>query len=592
MVGPDSSGVTTLSRTATGDVVPTAAERSRPRAIDADPVIAWAATAAITFLAAFLRLWKLDNPKSFLFDETYYAKDAWSLVHHGYVTGYVDKADARILNGNLTELWRDDPSMVVHPEVGKWMIGLAEIVGGMTPFGWRLAPALIGSLMVFVMIRLTRRVTGSTMLGLVAGVLMCFDGLQFVLSRLALLDIFVAFFVLCAVSCMVADRDWFRARLDRVTDHHEIAEYNRRDRTPDTEDAARRRWLEYFTQLIVGLFAPSAAARLVRDIRGPWGPRVLWRPWLLASGVWWGLAIGTKWSALFPMAAFGLLYWFWCAGARRSFGIRQPITKSIVMDALPGLAYLVLLPVVVYLFTWTGWLLNAEVYEQNLSSNGYGPYWGSYLETDARGFFGELWQSLRSLWNYHQDVYSFHTNFLNDSTHVYQSNPLGWLILNRPVGVNAENGIAAGAQGCTAVGGSTCLREVILLGTPVLWWFAAVAAVWSAVCWIGKRDWRYGLVVVGIASTWLPWLRFDDRPIFSYYAIVIEPFLILGAVMLLGEILGRAAPGSRRRRNGAIAAGVVVVAVIANFAWFWPVYTNDLLTQAEWVQRIWFRRWI
>ena len=102
--------------------------------------------------------------------------------------------------------------------------------------------------MVMVMIRLARRVTRSTLLGLVAGLLMCFDGLQLVLSRLALLDIFVAFFVLCAVSCMVADRDWVRARLARAV-------------PPGTR------------------LAPEA-----------WGPLLLWRPWRLATGVFWGLA--------------------------------------------------------------------------------------------------------------------------------------------------------------------------------------------------------------------------------------------------------------------------------------------------------------
>ena len=540
--------MTTLSRTATGDVVPTAVERARPRAVDKDPVIAWAATAAITFLAAFLRLWKLDYPKAFLFDETYYAKDAWSLVHHGYVTGYVDDANTRILHGDLTGLWTTDPSMIVHPEVGKWLIGLAELVGGMTPFGWRLAPALVGSLMVMVMIRLTRRVTGSTMLGLVAGVLMCFDGLQFVLSRLALLDIFEAFFVLCAVSCLVADRDWFRARL-------------------------------------------AAATGADGTLTG-WGPRVLWRPWLLAAGLWWGLALGTKWSAVYPMAAFGLLFWFWSSGARRSFGVRRPLLRSGFLDALPGLGYLVLFPVVVYLVSWTGWLMHAGVYEQHLSDTQYGPYWGKYLEHDAHGFFPELAQSLRSLWHYHHDVYAFHTKFLNNATHVYQSNPLGWLILNRPVGVDAQNGILPGAQGCTAAAGDTCLREVLLIGTPALWWFSTLAAVWAVFSWIGRRDWRYGLVVVGILITWLPWLRYDDRPIFSYYAIVIEPFLILGAVLLLGEILGRAGASSQRRKIGAIAAGTVVIAVVVNFAWFWPIYTDGLLSRADWVQRVWFSRWI
>ena len=528
-----------------------ASARARPRAIDADPVIAWAGTAAVTLLAAFLRLWNLDYPKAFLFDETYYAKDAWSLVHHGYVTGYVSNANDKILAGDLHGLWTSNPSMVVHPEVGKYLIGLAELVAGMTPFGWRLASAVVGSLMVMVMIRLTRRITGSTLLGLVAGLLMCFDGLQLVLSRLALLDIFVAFFTLCAVSCLVADRDWFRARL--------------------------------------------AAAAESGPLSGI-GPRLWWRPWLLAGGLFWGLALGTKWAALYPWVAFGAFVLVWCFGARRSFGLTRGRAalwlRGAVVDVVPIAGFLILLPVLVYVASWTGWLMHADVYEQHLSHTQYGPYWGSYIEHPAHGFFPELVRSLRSLMHYHHDVYSFHTKFLNESTHVYQSNPLGWPILNRPVGVDAQLNIAAGSQGCTATGGQTCLRQVLLLGTPALWWFATIALVWSAVCWVGRRDWRYGVVVVGTLVTWLPWTRYDDRPIFSYYAIVMEPFLILGAVMLLGEILGRAPVGSTRRTVGAVAAGTVVVAVIVNFAWFWPIYTDGLLTQHQWLQRIWFHRWI
>lgn len=540
---------TTLSRNAADDRVPSAIDRAKPRAFDLDPVISWAAAVGITLLAAFLRLWKLDNPRALLFDETYYAKHAWSLVNNGYAANYVDNADQRILAGNLGGLWKESPEMIVHPEVGKWLIGLSELVAGMTPFGWRLASAIVGSLMVLVMIRLTRRVTGSTMLGLVAGLLMCFDGLQFVLSRLALLDIFQAFFVLSAVSCMVADRDWFRARLAR-------------------------------------------AAETSQGALTDWGPRILLRPWLLAAALWWGLAIGTKWSSLYALAAFGLLYWFWCAGARRSFGIKQPIRKAALIDALPGVGYLVVLPLIIYIASWTGWLLNADVYEKYLSNNNYGPYWGDYITKDARGFFPELFQSLHSLWNYHRDVLSFHTSGLKDATHSYASNPLGWTILNSPVGVDAQNGILPGDQGCEAAADSTCLRQILLLGTPALWWFSTGALVWSVVAWIGKRDWRYGIVVVGTLASWLPWLRFDDRPIFSFYAIVWEPFLILGTVMVLGEILGRVDASAVRRRVGAIVAGSVVVLVILNFAWFWPIYTDGLLTRTEWLQRIWFKGWI
>jgi dolichyl-phosphate-mannose-protein mannosyltransferase len=258
-----------------------------------DRVVGWAVTVGITALALFLRLRDLATPNKFEFDETYYAKDAWSLAEFGYVRGYVEDADEQILAGTTSGLWTDDPSLIVHPEVGKWLIAAGEAAFGMDPFGWRISAVIAGSLMVLVMFRLALRLTGSILLGAVAGLLMTFDGLHFVLSRMALLDIFMALFMLMAVTCAVIDRDWFRARLDQ-----RIAE-------------------------------PIADER-------SWGPvrAVLVRPWLLASGVCWGLAVGTKWTALFPLAAFGLMVWIWSAGARRSHGVRFPLARSALVDGV------------------------------------------------------------------------------------------------------------------------------------------------------------------------------------------------------------------------------------------------------------------
>ena len=541
-----------LSRMADGRVVPSLGRRSQAHITGSDVLMSWLGTAAVTLLAAFLRLWHLGEPRSFEFDETYYAKDAWSLIHHGYVTNYVADANDKILAGNVDpSLWEKTPSMVVHPEVGKWIIGAGEAVFGMNPFGWRVASAIIGSLMVLVMIRTARRLTGSTLIGIAAGLIMCFDGLQLVLSRLALLDIFQSFFVLCAVSCLIADRDWGRAKLAKLA--------------PDGVDP------------------------------GSWGPvrGMLFRPWRVLAGVWFGLGLGTKWSTVFVVMAFGLLVWAWDAGARRRLGVHASVWKSAVADALPAFGWLVVLPAIIYVATWTGWLIHADVYEKALSNNAYGPYWGNYLKKPAHGFFPDLAQSLRSLWHYHHDVYSFHTGKgLKDSTHVYQSNPGGWLVLNRPVGVDAQLGIKPGDQGCTAPAGSTCLRQVLLLGNPAVWWGGTLALVYAMVAWIGRRDWRYGVVVVGVLITWLPWLRYDDRPIFSYYAIVIEPFLVLGLALVLGRILGPAKASTYRRRVGAIAAGGYLVVVLVMFAWFWPIWTDQLITTPHWLQRIWFHRWI
>jgi dolichyl-phosphate-mannose-protein mannosyltransferase len=309
-----------------------------------------------------------------------------------------------------------------------------------------------------------------------------------------------------------------------------------------------------------------------------------------------GLGVGSKWTALYPLAAFGLLCWLWSAGARRSFGVRWPVLRSAVVDGVPAFVHLVLVALVVYVSTWTGWMIHADEYEEHLSATQYTHYgddpdWPTRTEDDASGL-GEVTQSLRSLWYYHQDVYTFHTHFLNDSTHTYSSKPAGWLLLNRPVGVAADVDIQPGSQGCDAPQGSDCLRQVLLLGNPVVWWFGTLAALWAVVAWVGRRDWRYGLVVVGIAATWLPWLRYDDRPIFSYYAIMILPFLVLGAVLVLGELLGPSTASVRRRAIGAGIGGAVLVTALLAFAWFWPIWTDQLITNAEWLQRMWFRRWI
>ena len=66
-----------------------AGARAGPARLE-DPFVGWTASIAITLLALFLRLWKLGTPHAFEFDETYYAKDAWSLWHFGYARDYVD----------------------------------------------------------------------------------------------------------------------------------------------------------------------------------------------------------------------------------------------------------------------------------------------------------------------------------------------------------------------------------------------------------------------------------------------------------------------------------------------------------------------
>jgi dolichyl-phosphate-mannose-protein mannosyltransferase len=544
-----------LSRTADGRRVPAVRRRLVGRAPD-DRLVGWLVTLAVTALAGFLRFWDLADPPTLQFDEVYYAKDGWSLYEYGYARDWKEDAVEAINDGRFSpDLVKDTPSMVVHPEIGKWLIGAGEQLFGFDSFGWRFPSAVVGTLMVLVMVRLARRLTRSNLLGGVAGLLLAVDGLHFVLSRLALLDIFVAFFLLSGVACLVADRDWGRARLARLL--------------PD-----------------------DASGRPVGQ--GGWGPvrALLWRPWRLAAGLMFGLAVSSKWSALVPLAAFGVLTVLWDTGARRAIGVRAAFWRSAVVDGLPAFGYLVGVAFVVYVLSWTGWLVHHDVYEQHLSDNNYGTYWGPYVEEPTDGFLDSLVQGLRSLYHYHRDVWSFHSGGLTDATHVYASRPSGWLLLNRPVGVAADLGIDPGTQGCQARPDSSCLRQVLLLGTPALWWSGIVANCYALYSWVARRDWRYGVVIVGLAAAWLPFLRYGDRPIFSFYAVTILPFTVLALTLAIGRLLGPEGAPPRRRLRGAIVAGTVVTLIVANFAWFWPIYTHELLTTPEWLERIWLKRWI
>ena len=199
--------------------------------------------------------------------------------------------------------------------------------------------------------------------------------------------------------------------------------------------------------------------------------------------------------------------------------------------------------------------------------------------------------ALGALWKYHTSMYEFHTGdgMMVDATHTYEAHPAGWLLMLRPIGIFADNGIEPGQQGCEAVG-TTCLRVVSGMGTPLLWWAAAAAVCFALYLWVVKRDWRYGLPLVAIAGTWLPWFQYAGRPLFFFYAIMIVPFTVTILAMVLGRILGPAA--SPRRRLRAMIVGSVVGVVILNFAFIYPVLTGALMTRPAWLMRMWLGTWI
>jgi dolichyl-phosphate-mannose-protein mannosyltransferase len=489
----------------------------------------WIGPGLIALIAGVLRFWRLGDPRAFVFDETYYAKDAWALLKFGYEHNWTDKADASILAGNANVLGKG-ASFVVHPPLGKWMIALGETVAGFNPLGWRIVVALLGTLSVLVIARIARRLTRSTLLGCAAGLLLAFDGLHFVMSRFALLDLILMFWILAAFGLLLIDRDHVRERLA---------------------------WMVETGQ----------------DVAGRFGPKLGLRPYRIAAGVCLGLATATKWSGLFAVAAFGLLTFLWDRGARRAVGVRRPTVAALRYDAVAGFASMVGAALVVYLSSWASWFA---------TSGGWDRHWADGRATA----FPFIPAPLRSLWHYHWEMWNFHTHL--DTPHQYQSEPWGWLIIARPVSYYFLN-LKDGEQGCHA---EKCAAAVLGIGTPVLWWTATVALVYMLWLWIGRRDWRAGAVLAGLAGTYLPWFLYTDRTIFYFYAVGFVPFLVLAVTLMLGALLGPPDATPRRRAIGAAAAGVIVLAVMVNFVWLYPILAAQPIPFGAWSSRMWFRSWI
>jgi len=487
----------------------------------------WVVAGVVTLVAGIVRLVDLGHPGRIIFDETYYAPNAYALLKYG-VEWQVQEGGANPVNG--APLLGDGPAYVVHPPLGKWMIALGEWAFGYEPYGWRIAAALAGTLSVLMITRIARRMFGSTTLGAAAGLLMALDGMHLVLSRTALLDIFLLFFLVAAFGALLLDRD------DR-----------------------RARWLAAVAD---GRPAPSSGWRHL-----PW--------WRVAAAALLGAALAVKWSAAAYIPVFLLLAVVWDAGARRSAGVSRPWLATWRQEWRGLLAAAVVLPAV-YLASWTGWFASDQGYlRHRLASIGES-------EPPVLG-------ALLNLIHYHRQALAFHLPLASD--HPYASSAWQWLLLGRPVAFYWSGEGACGAERCASA--------VLLLGTPLLWWSflpALALALWLG---IARRDWRVPPILLGAAAGIVPWM-IVDRVSFYFYALPAQPFLVLAVVYVLGALIawGQAGRGRDtvlgvdRRTLAVLLAGAYVLLVALNFAYFYPIYTGQLIPYDGWQARMWLSSWV
>ncbi len=424
-------------------------------------IITPAAVGAIALISLLLRLFHLGRPKGFIFDEVYYVDGARDLLRYG------------------VEVTGNQPEFIVHPPMGKWGIALGIKIFGDNEFGWRFMGALLGTLMIILIALIAQRLFRSPVVTVAASALMAIDGLALVHSRTALLDIYLAFFILAATYFFLARNYW-------------------------------------------------------------------------AAGIFLGLATATKWSGIYFLAVFGVVALYRAFTHHTGRDLIKPTLKTFLQFAV--------IPPIIYIASWIGWFRSSRGWDRDYSES-----------------------TIESFLHYHSQMLGFHTGLVDK--HAYQANPWSWLVMGRPTSFFYET-----PKGC---GAKDCSQEVLALGTPLLWWLATVALAVVIGYWIRsvvlKRfDPALNIIVMGMAAGYLPWFFFQKRTVFSFYAIVFEPFLILGILYCLSLALSNIAT----RKQVLIVSVVIFLILLASFIYFLPLFRGDIITYEAWQNRMWLPSWI
>jgi dolichyl-phosphate-mannose--protein O-mannosyl transferase len=515
---------TDLETAATDDAPSVPAPRS-PRA-DGDPPrrsrAALLLPVVLLLVAGTVRFTGLGHPQRTYFDEVYYAHDAEQYLTRGVEEGFV-----------------------VHPPVGKWLIaaGIA-LLGDVDDRGrplpiqdddeellpvaqdaasWRFASAVAGTLNVLVLylagVRLFRR-RGIAALG---ALLLAVDGLAFTMSRIAMLDVFLSLFITTGFWLLLVDRDqqWAGTR--------------------------------------------TAAAVVAGGGALPRRPH----PYRWLAGVAFGLALGTKWSALLAIAAAGVfvlvseLTW------------RQELTGRALVRPLrivaSGLATLVAVPLLVYVLSYAGWFASYEGTRPGAEDCPGGDCAGVSVVEMGRGWLDEQ-----------EAIARFHGSL--QAEHPYRASPWTWFLMTRPVAYyfeSCDDPANPPANGCVTAQGN--VEEILGIGNPLVWWLALLAHPVLIYFAVWRRDWRAGAILGFLLAQTLPWFV-AVRPIFLFYMTPAVPFLCLS----LAYACGRAAT----RESTRWVPAVVAIATVAAFLFFLPVLTGAEIPRASWDLRIWIPSWV
>lgn len=443
-------------------------------------------------LAVLIRGYRLSQPPDYYFDEVYHAFTAAAYANND-PRGY--------------EWWHQAPEGVayewLHPPVAKLFQGLSIRLLGDHSFAWRFPSLVFGILTValtgYLAWILSHRNKLAVGLALLAASL---DGLLIAQSRIAMNDIFVTTFLLVAASCY-------------------------------------------------------------------------WHYWQAKDKQWWwlvslslGLAFASKWSGLFGI---GLVYLI--EMVRLGWSVRrQPLPLIAVLWAglivAPSAVIMVLLYLPELLSYQSSWVLVLVGLSLLV--------WWSLVSVASRSVkvstrlilgllvipvasylasFGQFWlqprdNNLKTFVDLHYQIWWYQTNL--EATHPWQSRPLEWLFLLKPVWFFVDYG-------------SESKANIFAMSHPLIAWFGPLALLGLSFSWWKNKLAQWWYLLAWYPAVWLAW-QLSPRIMFYYHYTPAIPFLVVALAILSAKWWSS---DSKLIQTGVVGFWLIFVVVACYFLPFW-----------------------
>lgn len=325
-------------------------------------------------------------------------------------------------------LQHTSPDVWVHPQLGLLSILIGLGLFGMSSFAWRIVPSITTILLIPVIYIFAKRVFQKPQIAVIATILLMCEFMHFVMGRISSIEPLVTLFL--------------------------VVEY-------------------YYLYIYLDNRANGVSYKIASKN-------------LLYAGVFFGLAISSKWSALYSaLMIFLVIVYAELFRNKNNFGA---IFKIFIHSCLQFMV----VPLLIYVLIYT-------------------PY--AYINN-----YSNLWQSVYQL---QQWMLNFNLG-LTHATHPYASNFWSWPLDFKPLSIYYWQK-------------DTLSSSIVIMGNPAIFWVFIPTTIFLVYTIIrDKKDYIALFLLTSMLVQYAPY-AFVARISFIYYFYSVEPFLIISVCYVISK---------------------------------------------------------